>query len=103
DGGDLVDRGQGRALAVEGVPGLEDHLVAGLAADGRRDVGMPAVVPGLRLLAQRPGRIDAYLMYRHLWMLHPRRERVKERDQRPERTVETSRLPPLSTARVSPP
>jgi hypothetical protein len=32
---------------------LEDHVLAGIAPDERRDVGMPAVVSGPRVVGQR--------------------------------------------------
>src|SRR6266545_1741573 len=57
-----LQRRGGSHLAVEGVTRLQDHLVAGVAAHHRRDVRMPAVVPGLRLLAQRLRVVDPDLV-----------------------------------------
>jgi hypothetical protein len=73
-GGDVVPRGVRAQLPVEGVTGLEDHLVARVAVDRRRDVGVPAVVAGVGLLHQRLGPIDADLG-RGLHRVPPRLDR----------------------------
>ena len=44
DAGEVGVGGGGVYLAVEGVAGLQDHLFAGVGLNGRRDVGVPAVV-----------------------------------------------------------
>ena len=72
--GDVVPRGGGAQLSVEGVTGLEDHLVAGVAVDHRWDVGVPAVVAGAGLLHQRLGPVDADLR-RGLHRVPPRLDR----------------------------
>ena len=57
---------RGRAhLPVERVARLQDDLVARLAADHRRDVRMPAVVPCVRLLQQRLVPVDTDLLRCH--------------------------------------
>jgi hypothetical protein len=62
---DVLARRGGVEEAVEGVPGFEDHLVAGLASEGGRDVGVPAVVARVRLGGQGEAPIDPNLVRRH--------------------------------------
>ena len=52
-------------LAVEGVPGPQHHLVPGVAGHQRRDVRVPAVVAGLRLLGEGLGEVDPDLVRGH--------------------------------------
>jgi hypothetical protein len=52
-------------LPVERVPGLQHDLVTRLAEDHRRDVRVPPVVPGGRLLQQRLAAVDADLVTGH--------------------------------------
>jgi len=60
-----VQGGRGPHLAVEGVTGRKDHLVARVAAHHRRDVRVPAVVPRLRLLDEGPRPVDLDLVRGH--------------------------------------
>ena len=64
--GHRVQRGLRAHLPVERVAGLQHDLVAGFAADDRRDVGMPPVVPRRRLLDQRLRPVDPYLVNCHV-------------------------------------
>src|SRR4051812_48230669 len=60
---EILGRGARTDLQVVGVARLERELLAGLDLDDRRDVGMPAVVAGLRLLAQPLAAIDRYVLH----------------------------------------
>src|SRR6266536_3293705 len=62
-------------LAVERVTRLQDHLLTGVAAHDRRDIRVPAVVPGLRLLAERLRVVDPDLVRGHWGLLRARLER----------------------------
>ena len=55
---EIGDRRPRSEVAVEGVAGLERHILALAHLHDRLDVGMPAVVPGPRLLGERLPSID---------------------------------------------
>jgi hypothetical protein len=66
---DVLPGGAGVEGAVEGVTGVEHHLVAGVAAQDRRDVGMPAVVPRMRFGGEGEAAVDPDLTGRHRFLL----------------------------------
>ncbi len=87
EGVDHVQVGRGHGLQgrlrphlpVEGVAGAQHHLVAGVADDHRRDVRVPAVVAGLRLLGQGLRVVDPHLVRCHG---HPPGHRLGAADHR---------------------
>jgi hypothetical protein len=60
---DDVHAHAGADLAVGGVPGLEDDLLAGGCLQDRRHVGVPAVVPRVRLVTQSLAAIDRHALH----------------------------------------
>ena len=66
----VVEGGVPRNQRVAAVARLHKHFVARLDGENGRNVGMPAVVAGPRLVGERPGKVNAYLMGCHLG-LHP--------------------------------
>ena len=66
---DVLPGGAGVEGAVEGVTGVEHHLVAGVAAQDRRDVGVPAVVARMRFGGEGESAVDPDLAGRHRFLL----------------------------------
>jgi hypothetical protein len=64
-----LQRGVRAHLPVKRVASLQDNLIPGLAMDHRRNVGMPAIVAGPRLLRQRLTAVDAYFPDSHRRLL----------------------------------
>jgi hypothetical protein len=62
---DRLSGGLRAELSVQAVPRLQDNLIARVAAHDRRDVRMPAVMAGLRLLGQRLRPVDPHLVRGH--------------------------------------
>ena len=65
-GGDRLDRRRGADLTVEGVAGFDDQRVAGADTGDGRKVGMPAVVPRRRVVAERLAAVDSDFHGRHV-------------------------------------
>ena len=55
--------GGGRYLHIEGIAGLHHDLFARVGGHGRRDVGMPAVMPLVRFVATLPRIVQLYSLH----------------------------------------
>jgi hypothetical protein len=59
-------------LPVERIASIEDDLVAGLTMHNRWDVGVPAIVAGIRFIAQGLAPVDANLVDVHATSFTPK-------------------------------